>query len=423
MKLAPRRRYKIPTLLVGSSCLVLGLIFIWRQLQCQLEDEGSSDEAGRKQSESSEQYDLNQLISNKSVRTFKYYEPMVKFNEQSLENLKSMSHREKSSSGAAAKDTTRYMLQPEGNVIDCKFPDEPYDEHREVSTKRPLRAETSLFIVINSRVDNFERRRRLRDTWLNKQSLDEALCSSSQLTSGARVKRVEWVFALGHMGFSGIESSTTVLDRRLDEESRMYGDLLQFDLLESYRNMTRKHLAIFKWFLERSDPKIGRQKQMLRTILLKCDDDAQLDVAQMISRYAMETEPSSSSNTNLLMCARFQENSLVLRKFNHRTTKWSLSHHEWPYDTFPSYCSGLAYLASLELVEKLHLIAPLVDQVLQPTLWIDDVYVTGVLLAALDLEDLKLVRLNPYFCYTEAQRLHRESLEPGVRCMAAELRD
>ena len=385
-----------------------------RQLVKQQHAKSGTREDGRESSEN--------LIRNKS-QSLNLYRPRVKFSEQSLEQLRnSTQHRE---------GRSEYLQQPSNNVIECDSLSDAADEMAlKSSSSDQARFETTLFIVINSRVDNFDRRQKLRSTWLNRPNLVQELCSPlsydahlnqtrGRLLIKTRVKRIEWVFALGRLAAA---DSAKSVNSRLKKEAQLYGDLLIFGMLDSYRNMTRKHLAIFKWLLEK-DSASNEWLPNNQKILLKCDDDAQLDLNQMISRYALEMNFShpSGSNRNFLMCARFNENSPVLRKFTRQTTKWSLSEYEWPYDTFPSYCSGLAYLASLELVERLYLIAPLVDEHLKPPLWIDDVYVTGVLLSTLELSSLKLVKVNPYYCYTAAQRSRRESL--GVKCMAAEMRN
>lgn len=388
MKLKSKQRFKLLALSLASAAslaLVLACVQagFWPMLDLVLEHDDRAQ--------------LNERDRNDLQQTFSHYEPKVKFNNQFFKD-----YYRANGPRSDANYSSQYLIEPTNNVIYC--------QPSRTSTGSLAR---TLTIVVNSRFDNFARRQRARTSWLNGPNLKRQLCSTT-----ANIQRVEWAFALGR------PEDRTEPATELVQEADSFGDLLMFDVHESYRNMTRKHLAIFQWLLAGVELR-SRQRQQRSLdgqLLLKCDDDADLDLGQMISKYSLESHPSGERN--LLMCARFQSHSPVLRKLNRQTTKWSLTRREWPYDTFPSYCSGLAYLASVELVEKLYLIAPLVDAAeLQPPLWIDDVYVTGVLLAALEVGDLKLVKLNPFFCYTEAQRLHRESLGPAARCLAAEVAD
>jgi hypothetical protein len=427
-----RRRRKSAILIVAISCSLFILIYAIKRLQLQLVTSSHQRRANQTTNHHKSASSLEDELRRASKSSaWKYYEPKTRFSERYLADLRAKSRHQ------VERDRGRkYLIQPEGNVIDCEQLEGPNWMTHSSQPVHPLgeASQKTLFIVINSRADNFERRQRLRKSWLNKSNLVAELCRSAksngrQSAPGAgSIRRIEWLFALGRLNNDAPsndddDDADLAIDSRIHEESRRCGDLLVLNLHESYRNMTSKHLAIFDWLLKERNQ--SSSEHYYQNLLLKCDDDAHLDLSQIISIYEIEANPNNSNaNSDLLMCARFEEHSPVLRKFtHHKTTKWSVTRKEWPYDTFPSYCSGLAYLANLKLVEKLHLVAPLVDEGAQPTLWIDDVYVTGVLLAALELDDLKLVKLNPYFCYTKAQRLHRESLEPGVRCMAAEMAD
>lgn len=375
------------------------------------------------------------------------------------------------------RGSSAYLIEPSAanNVIDCGPSGHDHEPR------------TTLFIVINSRAQNLERRRKLRSGWLKPANVRRELCPPSSSSSsrppppwtpsgaapalpplegapatppnewpinqvnralarGARIGRIEWLFALGQVRG---DSHRAELIRR---ERGQFDDLLVLNLTESYRNMTLKHLATLEWLLAaRRAPTRGGHTSRGPAILIKCDDDAQLDLAQMIAKYALETATPSPSRAGggvvagakqrpLLMCAQFAPNSPVARAPPHedpldqqqssrgdakqprRANKWALTRAEWPHDTFPAYCSGLAYLASLDLVEGLLAASPGLGRGHNAPLWIDDVYVTGVLLERLARtgHGPRIVKLNAHFCYTRAQKSHRESLEPGLKCMAYE---
>ena len=56
------------------------------------------------------------------------------------------------------------------------------------------------------------------------------------------------------------------------------------------------------------------------------------------------------------------------------TEKWSVSRSRWPEKYWPSYCAGMAYITTKDAVEKILKAAE--DE---EWLWIDDIFVTGVL--------------------------------------------
>lgn len=116
------------------------------------------------------------------------------------------------------------------------------------------------------------------------------------------------------------------------------------------------------------------------------------------------------------MCAQFGEHSRVQRQSNN---KWQLSRQEYLYDTYPAYCSGLAYLAPAVLLRRLLQLAQLdlwdeSTRTYRRPLWVDDVYITGILLASL-ADKARVHRLNAHFCYTRAQQSSR-----GHDCVVSE---
>lgn len=334
-----------------------------------------------------------------------------------------------------------YLIEPSASV-ECelaKFNQEPI----------------TLLIVVNSRATNFGRRQRMRATWLNARTISRQLCALGL------VGRVEFLFALGvaararqpvaaSAGAKLVSArhahalAPTTTSRLVAREAHASDDLLVINLEERYRNMSLKHLAIFKWLVVRRRQRgQGPAAPNALELLLKCDDDAQLDLGQLLAEHVRARATSGSdsdqmfanntdggatslkaknkSQNNWLFCAQFPANTRALR---HAATKWHLSQSEWPFDTFPAYCSGLAYLTSLQVVEKLLIVAHLIQwnatrSMYTEPLWIDDVYVTGVLLGAL-AEPVRVHRLNAHFCYTGAQRWRRKRLT-GRPCMAAEL--
>ena len=392
-----------------------------------------------------------ELLAAPNPNHRKLFKPQAQFTDRQLAEAAGthLSHLlEHNSSRLLGLDDLNFLLEPRPGrrLIDCP---------NSASDPRPR---LNLSIVVNSAAGNFERRRRLRSSWLNEASIRSAICSPGR--NRFLLGQVDFLFALARPSDGGQR-------RRVASEWRREGDLLVMSLEERYRNMSLKHLAIFKWLLSRRG--LGGAELTSGRLLLKCDDDAQLDLAQWLERYVQTTQqvaarspevaesglggPGSSEGLDLepvegggrtkvgearsgrdesgaedgpqltsgpraLLCARFPANSPVRR----RRSKWRLERSEWPFDTFPAYCSGLAYLTQLGLVRRLLLAAHLLEAAaghFRSPLWVDDVYVTGVLLSSLEPGCVKVVGLNEHFCYSQGQWARRKAF--GRPCMAAEV--
>ena len=57
-----------------------------------------------------------------------------------------------------------------------------------------------------------------------------------------------------------------------------------------------------------------------------------------------------------------------------REGKWRVDPSEWPEDSYPTYCSGSAFILSTDVAVALHRVSYQV-----PFFWVDDFYVTGLL--------------------------------------------
>jgi len=86
-------------------------------------------------------------------------------------------------------------------------------------------------------------------------------------------------------------------------------------------------------------------------------------------------------------------------------SKWYISREEYRPDYFPTYCSGLAFLLSTDVVVSMYNAS-----LSLPFFWVDDFYVTGLLAARVGVKHRSLagaynVRAN-YFRqeFTDAQK-------------------
>lgn len=411
------------------------------------------------------------------------FKPNFKLTNQAIEQLsKSQQYKQivaPNSSRLLNLKNASFIIEPAKLSIECS------SESSQNSLDTRTLEGVTLLIVVNSKWSNFARRRRMRSSWLNERALAEQVCSGPKEAerepgaSAANVGRAQFLFALGKPKTPKPEADNDVnrqqptrMDAQLNllvDESRQYSDLLVMNLEEDYKSMSVKHLMIFKWISKWSRK---HDQNMNQTIVLKCDDDAQIDIGQLVRLYndkqsgtklhdatfnpilssqqqqqqqedddktislvnrrspnvadnssetrMNQTQKGLNPNLNWFMCATFPSDTPVLRQ---PSRKWQLTRREYHYDTFPVYCSGLAYVAPVKLLERLLIVAHQLEWRAESNryerpLWVDDAYVTGILAASL-ADGVNFVRLNGYFCYSAEQAIRRARLD--WPCVVTEL--
>jgi hypothetical protein len=130
--------------------------------------------------------------------------------------------------------------------------------------------------------------------------------------------------------------------------------LIQGNFIDSYHNLTYKHVMALKWFVYNC-PEVN--------YLLKADDDILINTPLLYN-----TLEASSRRSNFLFCNDLT-NSTPVRS---EDSKWFLSREDFPDEAFPDYCSGFTILFSADVVFKLYTVAQSL-----PYFWIDDLQVTG----------------------------------------------
>ncbi|RWS17755.1 beta-1:3-galactosyltransferase 5-like protein [Dinothrombium tinctorium] len=216
-----------------------------------------------------------------------------------------------------------------------------------------------LAAFVHSAPSNFEKRRVIRMTWAAKHS-------QKQL-------RLKVVFLIGLPNNHSIQSL-------LDREQAQFGDLVQANFIDTYKNLTLKHLMGYKWILQFCNSS---------KFVMKADDDAFIDVYKVVQVLKNSFDNLEEVPKNILSCSLFPDGTLTKRE-----GKWSLSMSEYPFDTYPSYCSGVAYFATPDVIYDLYKTASEMKLIV----WIDDLFVTGIVASALRL---RLQPLNLKFTYND----------------------
>lgn len=72
---------------------------------------------------------------------------------------------------------------------------------------------------------------------------------------------------------------------------------------------------------------------------------------------------------------------------NEAGKKYAVTYEEYPYDYYPKYCSGLAYIATPSVIREIYRMSQTTKN---KPLWIDDVYVLGILRELANVEPFYL---------------------------------
>lgn len=229
-------------------------------------------------------------------------------------------------------------------------------------------------IIVHSAPQNFQERQAIRETWGSLQRLgqfhirlvfllghDEPTDDNHHDHSNDIAGRKNEIFAGGNDKADSKNHDTFY--GKIQRESQQHGDIVTGNFYDSYRNLTYKHLMGYLWVLNHCSH---------AKFVLKADDDAFIDIFQLF-KFILRTfgsEPEAA-----LICNVFPEGTKPVRRSDAQGKKWIVTYEEYQYDFYPKYCGGLAYLATPNVIHEIYGVSRMHNKFL----WIDDVYVTGIL--------------------------------------------
>jgi hypothetical protein len=198
------------------------------------------------------------------------------------------------------------------------------------------------------------------------------------------------VFIVGRE--TGISNAITKWSNDVSKEQETFGDILVGNFVDSYRNLSIKHLLGWYFVVKHCNAV---------DFVAKMDDDIFVDflgVAAWTSIKFPKRESSLYSRFGSKLFVCFSNSNLkVVRDLQ---SKWFVPEDELSIKVYPEFCSGWFYLTSIESIESVML--SLHHELAHHTFWIDDVWLTGFL--RILAEDVFIEPINAKF-NTDSQEL------------------
>jgi len=221
----------------------------------------------------------------------------------------------------------------------------------------------SWVVGIHTTPEQSDRRKLLRETWAN--------------TSLFQQNVFKTFFVMGRA--SGAQQNS------LQMEFDQYRDIVQGDFVDSFRNATLKSLLALHFVAHYcTTPKY----------FVKANDDTFINIFSLIQLFE-----ASAVHQHTVACALWKENTMPILRDPKECMQWCVAADELPGRThFPQYCAGLAFALSHKLVPALY-----AASLSTPYFWIDDVYITGLLMPEVSkkLNGIRYVDLISNFTLVE----------------------
>ncbi|XP_018571854.1 beta-1,3-galactosyltransferase 5-like [Anoplophora glabripennis] len=191
--------------------------------------------------------------------------------------------------------------------------------------------EEPLLILVHSATNHFNNRKVIRETW------------------GQYDDDIRLLFLVGTANGKDIQE-------KLEEESKQHSDLLQGNFVDTYHNLTYKHVMGLKYAVYHCSQ---------AKFVLKVDDDVFVNIPTL--KMFIATYICQNRQPTKILCSRIR-NPTVLR-----SGKWATSLEDYPAKNYPTHCGGFAIFYPQNVISTLYEMA-------QKTkfFWVDDVFVTGI---------------------------------------------
>ncbi|XP_050410725.1 beta-1,3-galactosyltransferase 5 isoform X2 [Patella vulgata] len=213
-----------------------------------------------------------------------------------------------------------------------------------------------LTVLVLSMHSSGEYRDAIRNTW-------GSLARNNSWPGFNITEKIKLVFLFGTA-----QSSTQ--NEELKAEAKQTRDIVMFDFLESYFNLTYKVLMGFKWV----------QKFCPETkFVLKCDEDTFVNIPKVVERLR-------SKEWNTKIAGPYFTNEIT-----RRGGKYEVAVSAYPFRIYPAHVKGNIYFMPTDLARKL-----LNASYYMPYVNMEDAYITGILAKSVGGINYKGLNRNEY---------------------------
>lgn len=166
-----------------------------------------------------------------------------------------------------------------------------------------------------------------------------------------------------------------ITQQGIADEQKRFGDIVQGNFQEAYRNLTYKHIMGLRWAVTQC---------VMAKFIIKADDDTVFDI--FFIREYLESLIDNKPTPDNFLAGFILANKKPIRNV---ANKWYVSNEEYTKSYYPDYLSGWLYITTPQTAHKL-----IVESQKQPFMWIDDTWVTGVLR---EQQHIEITKLNPWY--------------------------
>ena len=137
--------------------------------------------------------------------------------------------------------------------------------------------------------------------------------------------RIAYFFAIGF-------ERNPCIDKEIEKESTIHGDILRVNSTETYRDLVTKLLLTYEWVVA---------MDIKPDFIVKADDDIYVKIPNLVRWLQENSNPPTKLYAGLVL-----RNIEVIRDPKNR---WYLSEQEYQEKFYPEYCKGLFYILSGDL--------------------------------------------------------------------------
>ncbi|XP_068203276.1 beta-1,3-galactosyltransferase 5-like isoform X2 [Palaemon carinicauda] len=208
------------------------------------------------------------------------------------------------------------------------------------------RSDPFILAVVLSAIPHAKEREVIRNTWANPDYY--------------KLTKIRAIFILG-------ATTNETLQHAVEEEIEKYQDIIQYNYIDSYRNLTYKTISWMTWVRDYCEdvPWIA-----------KIDDDNVVNPFALNHYLVDRFKQNPSPNT---IHGRLRGNNKSMRN-----GKWVVTKEEYPPDKYPPFVLGPAYIVGRNAIDKLLEYVPYT-----PFLWLEDVYMTGLVAKAAGIKHVQ----------------------------------